>query len=164
MSKNSALLSDASRIPLLSVKAGPNDEGWTLRVKEELRSLIACIAANKAEDAHWFLLQPSPDGKQWTGSCWHYYKNVKYDFAVEFAIPSAYPQCPPEIIIKRTIGLTSKQYTNGAICFDSHLAPLWHRNVPTYGIAHAMQLGLSTWLAVEVPELVEAGKLQCVDK
>lgn len=29
--------------------------------------------------------------------------------------------------------------------------------MPRFGIAHAMALGLSPWLAVEVPDLIEKG-------
>jgi hypothetical protein len=40
-----------------------------------------------------------------------------------------------------------------------HFQPLWARNVPKFGIAHALALGLGPWLAAEVPSLVGAGML-----
>ena len=39
----------------------------------------------------------------------------------------------------------------------SLLQPLWARNVPKFGIAHAMALGLGPWLAVEIPDLIQRG-------
>ena len=29
------------------------------------------------------------------------------------------------------------------------------RNIPKFGIAHAMALGLGPWLAVEIPDLIQ---------
>jgi hypothetical protein len=31
-----------------------------------------------------------------------------------------------------------------------HFTPLWAKNVPKFGIAHALALGLAPWLAAEV--------------
>ncbi|WAR05069.1 UFC1-like protein [Mya arenaria] len=45
----------------------------------------------------------------------------------------------------------------GKICLTDHFKPLWARNVPKFGIAHAMSLGLGPWLAVEIPDLVDKG-------
>ena len=44
-------------------------------------------------------------------------------------------------------------------CFPSpyyldHFKPLWGKNVPQFGIAHALALGLAPWLAAEIPHLV----------
>ena len=39
-------------------------------------------------------------------------------------------------------GKTEKMYRGGKICLDSHFRPLWARNVPRFGIAHAMALGV----------------------
>ncbi len=41
-----------------------------------------------------------------------------------------------------------------------HFNPLWQRNVPKFGIAHAMALGMGPWLAAEVPDLVAKGLIQ----
>ncbi len=71
-------------------------------------------------------------------------------------------------------------YRGGKICMTDHFKPLWARNVPKFGIAHAMALGVSCfyskilslrflqikqnfefqlgpWLAVEVPDLISRG-------
>ncbi|KAL1240673.1 Ubiquitin-fold modifier-conjugating enzyme [Trichinella spiralis] len=52
-------------------------------------------------------------------------------------------------------GLTPKMFRGGKICLSDHFKPLWSRNVPKFGIAHAFALGLAPWLAVEVPELAQ---------
>jgi hypothetical protein len=54
---------------------------------------------------------------------------------------------------------TSKMYRGGKICLTIHFKPLWAKNVPHFGIAHAMCLGLAPWMAAEVPHLVESGKV-----
>lgn len=38
-------------------------------------------------------------------------------------------------------------YRGGKICMTDHFKPLWGRNVPKFGIAHAMALGVSASLA-----------------
>lgn len=78
-------------------------------------------------------------------------------------------------------------YRGGKICLTDHFKPLWARNVPKFGIAHAMALGvrfpflniffiiteivlnicifqLSPWLAVEIPDLIEKGIISYKDK
>lgn len=35
-------------------------------------------------------------------------------------------------------------YRGGKICLTDHFKPLWARNVPKFGIAHAMALGVSS--------------------
>ena len=37
-------------------------------------------------------------------------------------------------------------YRGGKICLTDHFKPLWARNVPKFGIAHAMALGVSSYL------------------
>lgn len=39
-------------------------------------------------------------------------------------------------------GKTAKMYRGGKICLTDHFKPLWARNVPKFGIAHAMALGV----------------------
>lgn len=34
-------------------------------------------------------------------------------------------------------------YRGGKICLSDHFKPLWAKNVPKFGIAHAMALGVS---------------------
>ena len=41
-------------------------------------------------------------------------------------------------------GKTEKMYRGGKICLDAHFRPLWARNVPHFGVAHAMALGVRT--------------------
>ena len=36
----------------------------------------------------------------------------------------------------------------------------YFRNVPKFGIAHALSLGLGPWLAVEIPDMIERGVLK----
>ena len=50
------------------------------------------------------------------------------------------------------------------ICLDSHFRPLWARNEPRFGIAHAMALGMGPWLAVEIPSLVALGRIKPADE
>ena len=47
---------------------------------------------------------------------------------------------------------------------DSHFRPLWARNEPRFGIAHAMALGMGPWLAVEIPSLVALGRIKPADE
>jgi len=48
----------------------------------------------------------------------------------------------------------------GIICTTDHFKPLWSKNVPHFGLAHALALGLAPWLAVEIPDLIASGRLQ----
>lgn len=52
-----------------------------------------------------------------------------------------------------------KYFRGGKICLDIHFAPIWQKNSPKFGIAHALALGLGPWLAVEIPMLIEEGKI-----
>ena len=47
----------------------------------------------------------------------------------------------------------------GIICTTDHFKPLWGKNVPHFGLAHALALGLAPWLAVEIPDLINTGRL-----
>lgn len=53
-----------------------------------------------------------------------------------------YPNTPPEIRLPELDGKTPKMYRGGKICCDIHFNPLWMKRVPTFGIAHAMALGV----------------------
>lgn len=60
----------------------------------------------------------------------------------------------------------------GKICLTSHFKPLWAKNVPRFGVAHAMAMGvclllsfysligtqLAPWLAAEVPHMASRGR------
>lgn len=58
-------------------------------------------------------------------------------------IPVTYPITAPEIALPELDGKTAKMYRGGKICLTDHFKPLWARNVPKFGIAHAMALGVS---------------------
>lgn len=60
-------------------------------------------------------------------------------------------------------GKTAKMYRGGKICLTIHFKPLWAKNVPHFGIAHALCLGLAPWLAAEVPHLIETGVVRHKD-
>lgn len=59
-------------------------------------------------------------------------------------IPVTYPATAPEIALPELDGKTAKMYRGGKICLTDHFKPLWARNVPRFGIAHAMALGVSS--------------------
>lgn len=61
-------------------------------------------------------------------------------------IPVTFPTTAPEIAIPELDGKTAKMYRGGKICLSDHFKPLWGRNVPRFGIAHAMALGVSIFL------------------
>ena len=108
---------------------------------------------------------------------WFYHEYEKYEFKVEFEvserekqflnffqtliifqkkIPVTFPTTPPELILAELEGKTLKMYHGGKICLDDHFKPLWKRNAPKFGIAHAFALGMAPWLAAEIPFLIDA--------
>ena len=148
--------------PLLSppqVNASPRDAtAWPARLKEELTALIAYVQANKAADADWFTVSPTDKtGAAWRGKCWYVHNLIRHEFDCEFELPATYPATAPEIRIPALDGKTAKMYRGGAICLTIHFKPLWAKNAPHFGVAHALCLGLAPWLAAEVPHLVESG-------
>ncbi|KAI4502800.1 hypothetical protein M0802_001844 [Mischocyttarus mexicanus] len=150
--KNKAI----SGIPLLQTKAGPRDKNlWIQRLKEEYQVLITYVKNNKESNNDWFRLESNKEGTRWFGKCWFMQNYLKYEFDVEFDIPVTYPTTAPEIALPELDGKTAKMYRGGKICLTDHFKPLWARNVPKFGIAHAMALGLGPWLAVEIPELIQ---------
>ncbi|NWJ00970.1 UFC1 enzyme, partial [Crypturellus undulatus] len=149
------------------------------------------VENNKSADNDWFRLEPNADGtrwvpaaparvtpragrprcprchrrsRRWSGRCWYIHELLKYEFAIEFDIPVTYPGTAPEIAIPELDGKTAKMYRGGKICLDDHFRPLWARNVPKFGLAHLMALGLGPWLAVEIPDLIAKGLVQHKDK
>lgn len=68
---------------------------------------------------------------------------IKYEFDLEFELPVSYPVTPFEIVLPELDGKTSKMYRGGKICLSSHFKPLWAKNVPQFGIAHALAMGVS---------------------
>jgi len=142
------------------VNAGPRDsELWVKRLKEEYVALIKYVQINKEAGNDWFHLESNKSGTRWTGKCWYIYNFLKYEFDLEFDIPVTYPQTAPELQLPELEGLTPKMYRGGKICLTIHFKPLWAKNVVHFGIAHALALGLAPWLAAEIPNLVDTGKL-----
>ena len=147
-----------SSLPLLKTRAGPRDgEAWTQRLKEEYQALIQYVKYNKENDNDWFTIKSDKTGTKWEGKCWYYYESAKYEFDVCFDMPVTYPATAPEIRIPELDGKTVKMYHGGKICLTVHFAPLWRKNVPRFGVAHALAMGLGPWLAAEVPDLVGRG-------
>eukprot|EP00035_Acanthoeca_spectabilis_P021646 m.439345 g.439345 ORF g.439345 m.439345 type:complete len:172 (+) comp18373_c0_seq1:201-716(+) len=155
---DASLKKTLQEIPLQKTNAGPRDgDKWMTRLKEEYHALIEYVKRNKAKDEDWFKLESNADGTRWFGTCWTFIEGIKYDFEVEFDIPVTYPTTAPEIMLPELDGKTAKMYRGGKICLTDHFKPLWARNVPKFGIAHAMALGLAPWLAVEIPDMVAKG-------
>lgn len=57
-----------------------------------------------------------------------------------------YPSTAIEITLPEIDGKTAKMYRGGKICLTDHFKPLWAKNVPKFGIAHAMALGVSVYI------------------
>ena len=126
-------------------------------MRQELIALIAYVQMNKANDNDWFFIESNPDGTKWSGKCWFVHKHVKYTFKMQFEIPVTYPASPFEVVLPELEGKTVKMYRGGKICLSLHFKPLWARNVPRFGIAHTLAMGLGPWLAAEVPFMVDKG-------
>ncbi|URD83372.1 enzyme 1 [Musa troglodytarum] len=143
-----------TQIPLLSTRAGPRDgAAWTQRLKEEYRALIAYTTMNKSHDNDWFRISAAnAEGTRWSGTCWYVHNLRRYEFALQFDIPVTYPATAPEIELPaRWQDPQDVQEARSASPFTS--SPLWAKNCPRFGIAHALCLGLAPWLAAEVPIL-----------
>lgn len=70
-------------------------------------------------------------------------EKCNFIFVINSKIPVTYPATAPEIALPELDGKTAKMYRGGKICLTDHFKPLWGRNVPRFGIAHAMALGVS---------------------
>ena len=99
---------------------------------------------NKEAGNEWFTIESNKTGTRWTGKVWYVHDLLRYEFDLEFELPVSYPDVAPELALPELDGKTVKMYRGGKICLDSHFRPLWARNVPHFGIAHAMALGVST--------------------
>jgi ufm1-conjugating enzyme 1 len=149
-----------SKLPTMKIKAGPRDgDLWLQRLEEEYKCLIVFVELQKENSSDWFKIESNEEGTRWFGTCWHVYNHVKYEFDVEFDIPATYPTSAPEIELPQLDGKTAKMYRGGKICLTDHFFPLWAKNVPKFGIVHALALGLAPWLNAEIPFLVEEGTL-----
>ena len=98
----------------------------------------------------WFTIQSNKTGTRWTGKVWCIHNLLKYEFDLEFEIPATYPATAPELALPELDGKTAKMYRGGKICLTIHFKPLWAKNAPHFGIAHALCLGMGPWLAAEV--------------
>jgi ufm1-conjugating enzyme 1 len=97
------------KIPLLTIKAGPRDgDQWVARLKEEYSRLIEYIKINKEQDNDWFKIESNKTGTRWTGKCWYFHDNVRYEFDLQFEIPVTYPVTPIELQLPELDGKTSK--------------------------------------------------------
>uniref|UniRef100_A0A4W4GKW2 Ubiquitin-fold modifier-conjugating enzyme 1 n=1 Tax=Electrophorus electricus TaxID=8005 RepID=A0A4W4GKW2_ELEEL len=140
-----------SEIPLLKTNSGPRDkELWVQRLREEYLALIKYVENNKKADNDWFRLE------------FPYTDESISERSLLFSgglgnIPVTYPATAPEVAIPELDGKTAKMYRGGKICLTDHFKPLWARNVPKFGLAHLMALGLGPWLAVEIPDLISKG-------
>jgi ufm1-conjugating enzyme 1 len=148
------------KIPTLNVNASPRDKNWEERLKEEYIALIKYVKLLQEEDSEWFEVNPDNSGIKWSGKCWYFYNFQKYEFKLQFEIPATYPASPIELELPELDGKTAKMYRGGKICLDIHFAPLWSKNTPKFGIAHALALALGPWLAAEIPYLVDEGVIQ----
>ena len=148
-------------IPFCTINASPRDELWSNRLKEEVKTLISYIKSTKESETDWFYIKPiNKQGTQWKGYCWFIYEMKKYQFNLEFELPVSYPHTPFEILLPELEGKTAKMYRGGKICLSLHFKPLWSQNVPHFGIAHALVMGLAPWLASEIPDLVAKELIQ----
>uniref|UniRef100_A0A8K9XI22 Ubiquitin-fold modifier-conjugating enzyme 1 n=1 Tax=Oncorhynchus mykiss TaxID=8022 RepID=A0A8K9XI22_ONCMY len=142
-----------SEIPLLKTNSGPRDkELWVQRLREEYLALIKYVENNKTADNDWFRLESNKEG---TRSDTQTLVLSRYQHF--YFIPVTYPSTAPEVAIPELDGKTAKMYRGGKICLTDHFKPLWARNVPKFGLAHLMALGLGPWLAVEIPDLISKG-------
>lgn len=105
--------------------------------------ILQYVKLNKEEDKDWFHIECNKTGTRWTGTCWYFYDQIRYEFDLEFEIPVAYPSAAPELKLPQLEGLTSKMYRGGKICQTVHFQPLWAKNVPRFGIAHSLALSVS---------------------
>ncbi|OSX71431.1 hypothetical protein BU14_0535s0009 [Porphyra umbilicalis] len=148
----------AAKLPQLTSRAGPRGgDGWNARLREELTALIVAVTANRAADRDWFTLTCDDAGTRWTGACWAFYANLRYQFDVVVTLPVSYPTAPPSVALPALVGRTAKMYRDGSICQTVHFEPAWARHAPAWGVAHALALGLGPWLAAELPDLVARG-------
>jgi ufm1-conjugating enzyme 1 len=131
---------------------------------QEYAALIKYVQLNKASDQDWFTISSNKEGTHWSGKCWYIHNLLKYEFDLQFDIPVTYPQTSPEIELPELDGKTSKMYRGGKICLSIHFKPLWAKNSPHFGLAHALCLGLGPWMAAEIPHLIDSGIITHKDK
>jgi len=101
----------------------------------------------------------NPTGTKWDGKCWTFVDGLKYEFDLTFEIPVSYPITNMDLCLPELDGKTAKMYHGAKICLTIHFQPLWQRNAPKFGIAHALALGLAPWMAAEIPVMIAEGKI-----
>ena len=57
-------------------------------------------------------------------------------------LPVSYPVSPFEVVLPELVHRTVKMYRGGKICLSAHFKPLWAKNVPHFGIAHELAMGV----------------------
>lgn len=119
-----------------------SDPNWEDRLKEEYTILIDYIQKIKEDDSEWFNIECDDSGLNWQGKCWIIYEQIRYEFKLEFEIPPTYPITPIELVLPELDGKTEKMYRGGKICQDIHFAPHWVKNIPKFGITHALVHGV----------------------
>lgn len=134
------------------------------QLKEEYQSLIQYVENNKNVDINCFRLEFNKEETRWFGKCWYTHCLLKYKFDIEFDIPIIYLTTAPEIAVPELDVKTAKMHRGGKICLTDHFKSLWARNMPKFGLAHLMALGLGPWLAVEIPNLIQKGMIQHKEK
>lgn len=111
---------------------------------------------NKEKDNDWFKIKANnKEATSWSGTCSCMHNLIRYEFKLQFEIPATYPSSPIELELPELEGKTVKMYRGGKICQDIHFAPLWAKNTPKLGIAHALAISLGPWLAAEVPNMIK---------
>ena len=152
---DSNTLATVKKIPLLTVKAGPRDgEAWVSRLKEEYQALIGYVQSNKANDNDWFTISNNRRGRRGRESAGTSRADpVRVRSAVRGAgdVPATFEIELPQLDGKAT------EMPMAERILTIHFKPLWSKNAPHFGVAHALCLGLAPWLAAEVPSLVERG-------
>ena len=94
----SSIEESAHKIPVLTIHAGPKDEKWKERLKEELKAIITYVKMNKESDNDWFKIQSAnKEGTKWAGTCSSTHNLVRYEFKLQFEVPATYPSSPIEL-------------------------------------------------------------------
>ncbi|KAK1858862.1 hypothetical protein I4F81_001462 [Pyropia yezoensis] len=162
------------QLPPLTVKAGPLAEGWPARHQEELATFAAAVEVNRQSQREWFSITPNDTGTRWTGTCWAYFLNRRFQLDVVLTLPPAFPLEPPAVALPALAAATAAAAAtattatttaatsagadaDGRVLPSAQFADAWARRAPAWGVVHALAAGLGPWLAVHVPDLVAQG-------
>ncbi|KAF3608324.1 hypothetical protein DY000_02047148 [Brassica cretica] len=83
---------------------------------------------------------PASDGDAWK-------QRLKEEYKSLIAYTQMNKIRSPELELPEIDGKTQKMYRGGKICLTVHFKPLWAKNCPTFGIAHALCSGLAPSMA-----------------